>query len=145
MDLDRFTTILDAYGAAPERWPADERVDAEQLLNASPEARSLRDRAASLDRGLDRIATPVVSAVLADAIARRALATPQERGFTLTGWLSEMLGGPPLWPQLAGFAAALVVGLGIGMSDLGLTANQGDSRDSGEIALFDNSFDDTLL
>lgn len=145
MDLDRFTTILDAYGAAPERWPAEERVDAEHLLNASPEARTLRDQAARIDLGLNRLAVPSATAALADAIARRALATPQDRAFSLAGWLTQLLGGPPLWPRLAGFAAALVVGLGIGVSDLGLTAIQGDSRDTGEIALFDNSFDDTLL
>ena len=117
----------------------------EYLLNASPEARALRSRASGLDRGLDRLALPPATAALADAIARRALATPQNHALSLTGWLTELLGGPPLWPRLAGFAAALVLGLGIGVSDLGLATLQGDGRDSGEIALFDNSIDDLLL
>lgn len=53
MTLERFTAIVDAYGANPERWPDAERAGGLALLELSPEARAARDAAATLDRLLD--------------------------------------------------------------------------------------------
>lgn len=60
MTLERLATLLDAYGAHPERWPTAERDAALALLDRSPEARRLRDQAGALDALLDRApgATP---------------------------------------------------------------------------------------
>jgi hypothetical protein len=52
--LVRFAQLLDAYGAEPARWPAEEREAALALLARSPEARRQRDEAARLDALLDR-------------------------------------------------------------------------------------------
>jgi len=145
MELERFAAMLDAYGAAPERWPAHERGAAESLLASNAEAQALHQKADAMDRTIDRFAVAPAGMALADAIARHALATPQERPFSIASWLTDVLGGPPLWPRLAGFAAALVVGLGIGFTDLGLGLTQADARENGEITLFDNSIDDALL
>ena len=49
----RAKEILDAYGAAPERWPEDERGDLLQLLAQSPELQALRETANRLDGLLD--------------------------------------------------------------------------------------------
>ncbi len=53
MTVDRLRDLLDAWGAAEDRWPADERAAALALIASSAEARALRDEAARLDALLD--------------------------------------------------------------------------------------------
>jgi hypothetical protein len=55
MTNDRLTTILDAYGADPDRWPAAERADALALVARSAEARARVAAAARLDGVLDAL------------------------------------------------------------------------------------------
>ena len=52
--LERFMTIVDAYGASAERWPASERRGALALLSASSEARTRLAEAKALDGLLAR-------------------------------------------------------------------------------------------
>ncbi len=49
----RLQELLDAYGADPTRWPAEERAAALALLARSAEARTFQENAAHLDRLLD--------------------------------------------------------------------------------------------
>lgn len=111
MDEARLAAILDAYGAAPERWPADERAAAEALLARSPEARRLALAAGGLDRVLARYEplkpTPALrAAILAGAPGGRAEAAAAN-GFWAA--LLQELGG---WrPAGAALAAALVLGV----------------------------------
>lgn len=65
MPLDRFRSLLDAYGAAPERWPGEERAAATALLADSGDARTLRRAAMSLDDALDLVEAPALSPELA--------------------------------------------------------------------------------
>jgi hypothetical protein len=58
MTMERLNTILDAYGASPARWPAEERVAAEAMIAASDEARAAFAGAARLDAMLDQAAAP---------------------------------------------------------------------------------------
>jgi hypothetical protein len=58
--LERFTALLDAYGAIPARWPSGERDAALALLAGSPEARARRAAAAQLDGLLDRVPAPAL-------------------------------------------------------------------------------------
>jgi hypothetical protein len=58
MTMDRLKTLLDAYGASPARWPAEERAAAEAMIAASDEARAAFAEAARLDSLLDRAAPP---------------------------------------------------------------------------------------
>jgi hypothetical protein len=51
--IDRLRDLLDAWGTAEDRWPADERAAALALIASSPDARALRDEAARLDALLD--------------------------------------------------------------------------------------------
>jgi len=58
MTLERLNEILDAYGADPERWPAEERQRALAFLTRSAEARARLDAAAHLDHVLDALPAP---------------------------------------------------------------------------------------
>jgi len=75
MPLARFRALLDAYGAQPERWPADEREAARALLGQSPEAQRWRDTSARLDTVLDLAPPEPASSAL---IERILAATPQQ-------------------------------------------------------------------
>jgi len=55
LDLDRFRTIVDAFGADPSRWPETEKEAALFFLANSVEAAAIVDRAAQLDKMLDRV------------------------------------------------------------------------------------------
>ena len=68
MTLLRLQQLLDAYGASPERWPAEERVAALTLFERSAEARLQRDDAARLDSLLDLAPVVHPSAELARRI-----------------------------------------------------------------------------
>jgi len=72
MDARRLDELLDAYGADPARWPADERAAAEALLASSPELRARVTAAAQLDALLDVM--PAVSEPSA-ALRERVLAS----------------------------------------------------------------------
>ena len=52
MNLERFTLIVESYGADSHRWPVDERAKALEFSLTSPDALSLLDQAAALDHDL---------------------------------------------------------------------------------------------
>jgi hypothetical protein len=52
LSLDRFKTLTRSYGAAPDRWPHNERAEAELLLQHSAQARQLVEEARALDVAL---------------------------------------------------------------------------------------------
>lgn len=52
MDCDRFRQIIEAYGADPKRWPAEERAAAERLALERADAHALLQEALALDRAL---------------------------------------------------------------------------------------------
>lgn len=62
MDAPRFTALLEAYGANPERWPAMERSAALAYGKSSAEAAAALERAANLDtllnKGLRDVSVP---------------------------------------------------------------------------------------
>jgi hypothetical protein len=76
LTLERFGEIVDAYGAAAERWPHAEREAARHLVVESAEARALLKRAAELDARLDSLGSEPPSALLA---ARVLAAAPRKR------------------------------------------------------------------
>ncbi len=98
-DLTRLERVLEAYGAEPERWPADERAGLEALLAQSGRARDLRDAAARLDALLDAAGdVPPPGPELADRVLDRA---PPERA-TTHRWR---------WASVVPLAAAAVLAL----------------------------------
>ncbi len=108
MDMARLAEILDAYGADPRRWPADERDPALALLSESDEARALRDAAASLDTLLDLSYAPSPAPALMAAI----LAAAQPIGWRR--WLADFWPVGPAWQPVSALAAAVVLGIAVG-------------------------------
>ena len=68
LDLDRFQAILEAYGASPDRWPAEDRARALSLLARSADAKRFHAAAERLDTVLDSAAPPPPDAVFAERI-----------------------------------------------------------------------------
>ena len=122
MALDRLQSLIDAYGADAERWPADERAAALLLIARSAEARAYLHDARQLDALLDQAPMhPVVTVdpeQLAAAIARtpaRPSAARAPRPGLKRGAGSWLGFG---WPNFAALAAAGLVGFMIGWTDL---------------------------
>lgn len=111
MNFERFAAMVEAYGGAPDRWPDAEREAAEALLATEPRARALLREALALDQLLDAVPSPAVSA----ALTGRILASLPERRRGLRAVLAELMPGRPVWQPLAGFAFALVMGVGVGV------------------------------
>ena len=125
MSPDRLRSILQAYGADPRRWPAEERGPAEALLARSAEARGAVREAAALDTLLDRVPLSSVQvsdpALLASIIARTVRIPAQAR--PSRSW-SEIF---PVrlafgWPNFAALAAAGIVGFYVGWTDINQSA-----------------------
>lgn len=115
MTPDRFATLIDAYGASPERWPAPERQAALAYLQATPAARTLVAEAERLDGLLDRMEMPAISIDLARITA---VAQESARESTVVAFKPK----PRAWPQqmrqwarAGALAAAGICGLVIGM------------------------------
>ena len=70
MTLERFRTILDAHGAAMEKWPSDERKAARALLSESSAARDALNQTVQLDALLDSLQPPAASPALAQRVIR---------------------------------------------------------------------------
>jgi len=129
MTLERLRELLDAHGADPDRWPAGERAAAEVLIEGRAEARALVAEAARLDALLDRWPAPAASPFLAARIAALATDLPQRKP-SLAERLGWWLPGP-VWPQLAGLAAALLIGFTLGFSGLGANDAEAAWPDAG--------------
>jgi len=123
MNLERFSLIVESYGADFQQWPEDERVDALKFSRTSTDAMSLLDQAAELDRHLalfelpnselsvQRIEMGILSSLKQETLTQRAL----ER---LLDWVLPDFDdlAHTLWrPTLV---ACMPLGLGIG---IGLT------------------------
>lgn len=127
--LERFAGLVDAYGASPARWPAEERVAAEALLAASAEARVLVEQAAHFDALLDMApaaAAPsaaLVEGLLAARPRAAAAPAPATRGGFLRGLVDAVWPyGSPAFPAGA-LAASIMLGVALGSTlDISLPA-----------------------
>ncbi len=102
MHLERFTGLLDSYGADLTQWPAPERGAAERLLSTAPQAQAAWRAACDIERFLaepPRVESARIDGLVA-AVARRARDTQGERFLVL------LFGRMP-----APFASALCAGL----------------------------------
>jgi hypothetical protein len=115
--IDRLTSLIDAYGADPERWPADERAAALLLLANSAEAQAYARDAGALDSVLNRV--PLRPTVMIDpaALAAQITRTPARRPAGQVAWSSRRAFGFG-WPNFAALAAAAIVGFVVGWTDL---------------------------
>ena len=110
MTFERLIEILEAYGADPTRWPADERAAARAFAAKDPraadaltEARRLDDLLDTYDPGTDASAARVRSA-LEKAIPHVPSATAIP---FLAAWST--------WQRAAALAAVLMFGIATGM------------------------------
>lgn len=116
LSMQRFEQLVEAYGSDTQRWPADEREAALQLLHRSPEAVILLQQSAWLDSALDQYDTPAFEQ-LDSRILQQSL--PARRSGLLErclGWLV-----PPsvslanLWRPTALACLPLMMGLFMGL------------------------------
>ena len=124
MGLDRFRELLDAYGAEPGRWPANERGAAAALLAQNPEAARLRMHAAAIDAMLDRatLAPPVIDAEqLIASITTEPQPVAEPKGGTAEIVTLRPVRRPApgaFWLKVASLAAAAAIGFLVGASQL---------------------------
>ena len=112
MTIDRLQTILDAYGAAPARWPEAERDAALTLIAQSPEARAAVAAAGALDATIDAYRNPAENAI--NPLKLVAAVTAHSQTPQATAPARITIG----WPNFAGLAAALIAGFIVGWSGL---------------------------
>jgi hypothetical protein len=118
VDLRRFSAILDAYGAAPERWPADERDAALALAQFSLPATRALARAEALDAALSRMTVPDLEADTARFVSLHSaiVSAARARGASWASrWLGFDLSPAQLWPSLAGLTVATLLGFAVGL------------------------------
>jgi len=132
MGLDRFRELMDAYGAEPARWPANERAAAEALLAINAEAAQLRERAGALDALLDKAAGLDSAAGMAMAIDTErliaAITTQPQRTAAIVQLRPARRASPgAFWLKVASLAAAATIGFLVGVTQL---ANFGDPTTS---------------
>jgi hypothetical protein len=111
MNIQRFKTLVEAYGANPARWPEAERVAALLFAEQSAEARDVLLEAAAFDRLLDTAETHPATRALED----RILATFPERTVKQRApWFTMR------WIPAAAVACSLALGLAVGAALPGL-------------------------
>ena len=121
MKLGRFSAILGAYGADPQRWPSDEREDALALTKSSvPAARALAE-ARILDTVLLQQTFPdIAQEALRFTVLQSAIVSGARlrTGTWFGRWFGIDLAPSQLWPSLAGLALATVLGFAVGLGGL---------------------------
>ncbi len=146
ISIDRFRTLLDAYGATADRWPEVEREAALALVARSAEARTMMDDARKLDDLLDSLPVADPSPELAGRILAAApVAAPQLPPHRRSSWFRRSFG--TLWPELptwrpaaalaASLACGLVTGAFLPAEEIGL----GQQTDLSAFVLFDLDLD----
>jgi negative regulator of sigma E activity len=110
MGMNRLRELLEAYGADPGRWPADERPAAIALLRDDPEAQRLQRRAAAIDSLLDR-ATPIAPPIIdAEKLVAAITAEPQKTAEIVTLRPARRPSPGTFWLKVASLAAAAAIG-----------------------------------
>ncbi|MFT6583195.1 MAG: hypothetical protein ACJAU6_003647 [Alphaproteobacteria bacterium] len=112
MKIERFQAILDAYGANPDQWPAEERNAAQHLAETSSTAQAMMTDAAALDQFLDAARGAIPQAepspeLLADILAA---ATPAARH----RWTALLWPFGLVWKPASALAMAGLLGLFLG-------------------------------
>ncbi len=104
MDLGRFAHLLDAYGAAPHRWPEAERPAALALLRQDRRAERLLNEAGDLDDQLAGYTLPPPSPTLTASILAGIPRRPVRR--VRLWWAALGAAGIALGGAAAGGAAS---------------------------------------
>lgn len=118
MNLERFKQLIDIYGGSPYRWPSNERLTAETLLQTSAVARQWQQEALQLDRLIDNVVeiTPPIG------LKTRILAEVQilSREIDIWQWLVQWLWGRTLmqhlWRPVLVLGLPILLGIALGLS-----------------------------
>ncbi|MEB0045551.1 MULTISPECIES: hypothetical protein [unclassified Pseudomonas] len=106
MTPERFSHLVNAYGADLQRWPSAERVQAQALLGAGePQVREALEQARWLDTLLDSHHVPAATPEL---VRRIVASAPQARAPSFWGRHRE-------WLSSIGFVGAGLAGIAAGM------------------------------
>ena len=105
LSLERFASLLDAYGARLERWPESEARAARALLEVSERAQEMLREEAKFEGQLDALEISPLSPELAGRLAQIPLGAQKTRAIWPFG---------SLWAPALGWAAAAAIGLWIG-------------------------------
>lgn len=131
MSPERFATLIDAYGAEPSRWPADERAAALAFIDHNPElAGPLLRAAAWLD---DRLLVLPAVASPSTILRERIVASAGKAKF---GWHPARL-----WLQGTGLVGVSLAGMLTGallINIASLSHWHGDDEADYVITAFDN-------
>ncbi len=121
MTPDRFRELIDAYGAEPGRWPANERAAALAFANADVRARAMLGEAKGLDTLISgmQIKPPVIDTARIVAAAARLAQEPDTSNVVAFASMRRLTRPVMVWARGAALAAATVCGFIIGMSDQG--------------------------
>jgi hypothetical protein len=136
MTSKRVSELIAAYGAAPEKWPEQERAAALAMLDRDAALRSELRQMAALDAALDRWPNPA-PALDAVALAAHVSATPRPRVAARRPFFRFPVFA---WPNAAGLAAAALVGFLVGWS--GLDADYASQNDSVDRQIFASVVED---
>ncbi|MGE3143253.1 MAG: hypothetical protein AB7L65_08010 [Hyphomonadaceae bacterium] len=116
MNMTRFKAILDAYGAAPRRWPEAERAAAEAFAAAHEECAALLAEARALDGVLDAMEPHAPSELLFARVMRKA---PK-----------PALIARAAWKPAAALAACAIFGVVLGFGGGALAPQSADATDT---------------
>jgi hypothetical protein len=111
MNIEKFESLLEAYGADMRRWPAESREQAKAFAAASPHAVRLLEAEAAFDRMLDAAQTAPATRDLEDRILA---AFSGRRPSSAHGWTRALSWMPLRWTQAAALACSLALGLAVG-------------------------------
>jgi hypothetical protein len=129
--LSRFSELVEAYGADPDRWPLEDRLAALELMAHSAEARSLAHQAGDLDALLDVAPLSVPARASADALAARIVERIASPNIVPLARKAKANWG---WPNWTALAAAAVAGLIVGWSGLNIGAGYAAGPDPDPLA-----------
>lgn len=144
----RVLALIEAYGADPMRWPKSERLAAQALIARSmatqdaPRIMAALAKAEELDAVLDGMTVPALSpdAVAALHRAARPGLIPRLRG--LLDWQG------PIWQPTGALAAALIMGVTLGLANPDISADLTDLTDTATEQSYDDqasTFDIILI
>jgi len=146
MNLERFTLIVESYGADSQQWPGDERVEALEFSRTSSDAMSLLDQAAELDQHLALFELP--NSELSVQRIEMGILSALKQGRLKQGRLERLLGwvlpdfddlAHTLWRPALVACVPLLFGVAIGLT---LTNNTYELSSDEELSLL--AFTDTV-
>jgi hypothetical protein len=134
-DLAALERVLEAFGTAPARWPADQKTALAALVEGDPQARQLVAEARALELALDRAPVPdrdaearvldrvmaVVNSRSAQAAAKPATGNARANVVDLALRRAARGAAPQVrnrnvWRAVSLMAAALLLGIYLGVS-----------------------------